>query len=157
MSISDRIAVINLPKQGENLPSQGDIGLIAAFTFETENGPMTERLQHGIQNILSATKCEEVYPHLNGIVNHFFCTNDKEFNVCGGAQGSALVVRRSGKPVLAGILSFGSIWDDCASKTPPGFVRISEYVDWIKEKASHKSDYVFAKKAKNNAILGISY
>lgn len=157
LSVSDRIRPISLPKQGDHLPAQGEIGLIAAFAFETEDGPLTEKLQHGIQNILTNEKCEEIYPHLHGIVDHYFCTSDNEFNVCGGAQGSGLVVRRSGKPILAGILSFGSIWNDCASKIPPGFIRISQYVDWIQEKVSHKSDYVFAEKNKGNAVLGISY
>lgn len=152
-----RIQPIMLPKQGETLPAQGDIGLIAAFALLNENGPISEKLEHGVQSVLSANKCEEIYPHLRGIVDHYFCTTDNNFNVCGGAQGAALAVRRSGKPLLAGILSFGSIWDDCSSKTPPGFIRISEYVEWISEKISHKSEYVFAEKPKDNDVLGISY
>lgn len=122
-----------------------------------EKGPIAERLNHGIQSVLGESQCEEVYPHLHGIVNHYFCAKDNNFNACGGAQGAGLAVRRAGKPLLAGILSFGSIWDDCASKTPAGFIRVSEYVDWIKEKTSHKSDYVFAEKPNGNAVLGISF
>lgn len=137
--------------------AQGDIGLIAAFAMIHAKGPISEKLNHGTQRILSDSKCEEIYPHLHGIVNHYFCAEDSTFNVCGGAQGSGLVVRHGGQSTLAGLLSFGSIWDDCSKKTPAGFIRVSEYVDWIKEKISHKSEYVFAEKPQGNAVLGISY
>lgn len=157
MQLLARIQPISLPQQGEFLPNEGDIGLIAAFAMINAKGPISERLQHGLQTVMTDAQCENVYPHLHGIVNHYFCASDEKFNVCGGAQGAGLAVRRNGKPQLAGILSFGSIWDDCSKKTPAGFIRISEYVDWINEKVAHKSEYVFAEKPQGNAVLGISF
>lgn len=125
---------VSLPKQGENLPRVGQLGTIAAFSYNADFGPISGDLEFGAQRILSDSACEQVYPHLRGIVQHFFCATDTDFNVCGGAQGAGLVIRQNRREMLAGIVSFGSIWKGCASRTPPGFIKVSEYVDWIMEK-----------------------
>lgn len=125
---------ISLPKQHENLPRVGQIGTIAAFSLNDDFGAISGDLEFGAQRILSDSACEEVYPHLRGIVKHFFCATDNNFNVCGGAQGAGLVIRQNRREMLAGIVSFGSIWKGCASRTPPGFIKVTEYVDWIMEK-----------------------
>lgn len=125
---------ISLPKQGEYLPRVGQIGTIAAFSYNTDFGPISGDLEFGAQKILSDSACEQVYPHLRGIVQHFFCATDTEFNVCGGAQGAGLVIRQNRREMLAGIVSFGSIWKGCSNRTPPGFIKVSEYVDWIMAK-----------------------
>lgn len=100
----------------------------------SDYGPISNILEFGTQKILSPQACEQVYPHLRGIVKHFFCASDSDFNVCGGAQGAGLVVWHNKREMLAGIVSFGSIWQGCSSHTPPGFIKVSEYVDWIVEK-----------------------
>lgn len=115
-------------------------------------GPISTKLEHGIQKIISADECERIYPHLHGIMDHFFCATDKNFNVCGGAQGTGLVVKRGGENVLAGIISFGNIWKDCKTRTPPGFVRIAEYVDWILEKTKDHTEFIYSSKNNNNQI-----
>lgn len=127
---------ISLPKQGERLPREGQTGVIAAFSYMTDFGPISRDLEFGSQQIMSDSACENVYPHLRGIVNHFFCATDKEFNVCGGAQGAGLVIKQNRREMLAGIVSFGSIWKGCSQHTPPGFIKVSEYVDWIMEKTA---------------------
>lgn len=128
------IAPISLPLQNELIPVEGQIGKIAAFSYLSDYGPISTILEFGKQKILSDNACENIYPHLNGIVRHFFCATDEKFNVCGGAQGAGLVITQNKREVLAGIVSFGSIWRNCSSHTPPGFIKISEYVDWIVKK-----------------------
>lgn len=123
-----------MPKQGERLPSEGQVGTIAAFSYLTDFGPISRDLEAGTQTILSEKACEQVYPHLRGIVNHFFCATDSDFNVCGGAQGAGLIVKQNRREMLAGIVSFGSIWSGCSNRTPPGFIKVAEYVDWILSK-----------------------
>lgn len=128
------IAPISLPLQNEIIPTEGQIGKIAAFSYRSDFGPISTTLEFGKQTILSDSACENVYPHLHGIVRHFFCATDETFNVCGGAQGAGLVITQNRREVLAGIVSFGSIWQNCSSRTPPGFIKVSEYVDWIMRK-----------------------
>lgn len=125
-----------MPQQNEQIPQEGDIGHIAAYMLTSGMGKLSRRLSHGAQKIVSDAACEAAYPHLKGIVQHFFCGQDEQFNACGGIQGSGLVVKQNGKPILAGIVSFGSIWRDCDSHTPLGFVRIAEYIDWIGNKTN---------------------
>ncbi|KAJ6635200.1 Clotting factor B [Pseudolycoriella hygida] len=134
IEFSPKIQPIALPKQSEDLPRQGQIGTVAAFSYMSDYGPTSTVLEYGRMTVMTPSECEIVYPHIHGIVSHFFCAKDVDFNVCGGAQGAGLIVREENVEVLAGIVSFGNIWKDCASKTPPGFIKISEYVDWISEK-----------------------
>lgn len=126
-----------MPRQNDRIPVEGDIGHIAAFMFTTDFGPLSKKLEHGEQRVLSDAECEAVYPHLHGIVQHFFCGTDERFSACGGAQGAALAVKRNGEQVLAGIISFGNVWRDCAKQTPPGFIRIAKYVDWIENRTNN--------------------
>lgn len=141
----DRIAPVALPQPNERIPNEGDIGHIAAFMFTGDFGPLSKRLEHGVQTILSDAECETVYPHLHGIVKHFFCGSDQQFNACGGAQGTGFTVKRKNKQqILAGIISFGNIWRDCVGHTPSGFIRISEYVNWIRNKTENETNNVFS-------------
>lgn len=155
-NFADRIAPIALPQQNEHIPREGDIGHIAAYMLTSDVGPLSRRLSHGAQKIVSDGECVEAYPHLNGIIDHFFCGHDDHFNTCGGVQGSGLVVKQNGKSVLAGIVSFGSIWRDCDSHSPLGFVRISEYVDWIHNKTNGtaSNDRSSGKNADNINMIG---
>lgn len=125
------ISPISLPKQGELLPRVGQKGQIASFSYMTDFGPISRDLESGTQTIMSDIDCEKVYPHLHGIVSHFFCATDSDFNVCGGAQGAGLIIKQNRRDILAGIVSFGSIWKGCSNRTPPGFIKVSQYVDWI--------------------------
>jgi len=134
IEFSANVQPIALPHQSEILPREGQIGTVAAFSYLSDFGPTSTNLEFGRMTIMTASDCESVYPHIHGIVSHFFCARDMDFNVCGGAQGAGLVVRNENKDVLAGIVSFGNIWRDCSSKIPPGFVKIAEYVDWISSK-----------------------
>lgn len=83
---------------------------------------------------LSEAECENVYPHINGIARHFFCAQDIQFNVCGGAQGAGLAVKRNNEDILAGIVSFGSLWHGCSTHQPPALIKITEYVRWIEDR-----------------------
>lgn len=131
IEFSTNIQAIALPSQSENIPRQGQTGTVSAFSYLSDFGPTSTNLEYGRMTIMTSTDCELVYPHIHGIVTHFFCARDMEFNVCGGAQGAGLIVRDQNKDVLAGIVSFGNIWKDCSNRTPPGFVKVSEYADWI--------------------------
>lgn len=131
---SDRIVPVALPHQNELIPRDGDVGHVAAYMLTSDNGKLSRHLHHGVQKIVSDAICEAAYPHLKNLIQHFFCGQDDHFNACGGIQGSGLVVEQNGKSVLAGIVSFGNIWHDCNSRSPLGFIRISEYVDWIGNK-----------------------
>ena len=132
--ILEFIKPISLPKPNEAIPYEGQVGQIAAFSYITDVGPISSNLEFGTQRIMSDKACEEVYPHLHGINRHFFCATDSEFNVCGGAKGAGLVVEHNRREILAGIVSFGNIWKGCSNRTPPGFIKVSEYVNWIMEK-----------------------
>lgn len=145
-----------MPQQSEHIPREGDVGQIAAYMLTSDIGLLSKRLNHGKQHIVSEAACETAYPHLKGIVQHFFCGRDDHFNACGGIQGSGLVVNQNGQPVLAGIVSFGSIWRGCDSHLPLGFVRIAEYVDWIqnKTKATTSGTQSSDKNADNINMIG---
>lgn len=136
------------------MPLEGSYGQIAAFSFIKDLGPLSDKLEHGVHKVLSTSECQRTYPHLNGIIDHFFCASDKHFNVCGGAQGTGLVVKRNDENVLAGVISFGSIWTDCKSHTPAAFVRITEYVDWILNKTRAETEFIYSSKNTANNQLG---
>lgn len=86
------------------IPKPSEIGTIAAFSYLTGAGPLSNNLEKGIQTIIESEACEEIYPHLKNLTRHYFCAFDEDFNLCGGTQGAAFTVKRDNKDVL---VSFG--------------------------------------------------
>lgn len=143
-----------MPLQHELIPREGDIGHIAGYMWTSAVGKLSPRLNHGAQRIISEGDCKAVYPHAKEFINHFFCGNDDHFNACGGIQGSGLIVKQKDESVLAGIVSFGSIWRDCDRHTPLGFIRVAEYVDWIQQKTNGTASAAHQSSNENINMIG---
>ncbi|MBM4253896.1 MAG: serine protease [Deltaproteobacteria bacterium] len=74
-------------------------------------------------------------------------------DACNGDSGGPLIVKRAGKPVLVGVISFG---DGCGQRLKPGvYARVAAFAKWIDDTiAAHKAEPAVLQGGEPAAMLG---
>ena len=91
--------------------------------------PDNAALSGGYMRVVTDDICKRYY---GNIVPFLFCADDKEenTNICYGDIGTGFVTLYRGQKVLVGIASL--VMRACSALEPTGFVRVSQYLNWIK-------------------------
>ena len=70
--------------------------------------------------------------------NHFCAVNDVFASICTGDQGTGFIINdNNGEYILVGLAAFGNGLQ-CDSGEPTGYVKITQYINWIKENTDLK-------------------
>ena len=99
--------------------------------FSDSNQAASDVLRFTRKNVITNTACSLRFPFL--IQTSTICAiGDSEINnaVCNGDSGGPLAVRRQGRSVQVGVVSFGSPLG-CERGVPDGYARVTSFFDWI--------------------------
>ncbi|XP_061222700.1 enteropeptidase [Neopsephotus bourkii] len=128
---TDYIQPICLPEKNQQfLP--GINCSIAGWGTVMSEGPTSDVLQEAEVPLISNEKCQQQMPEYN-ITNNMICAGYDKGGVdsCQGDSGGPLTFEHRDKWFLVGVTSFGY---KCAlSKRPGVYVRVTMFVDWIKD------------------------
>lgn len=121
---------ICLPTSGQQF---NGMGLISGFGTTSEGGSTSRQLLTTPLDILPDQTCSSVYNweyKTPGMMCAGVMSGGKD--TCQGDSGGPLAVKSESGYTLAGITSFGR---GCARANTPGvYTRVSQYVDWIRDK-----------------------
>ncbi|XP_075163318.1 transmembrane protease serine 9-like [Haematobia irritans] len=91
---------------------------------------VASKLQYAVMQVIDNSVCSNTYGSLT-ITSKTICTaTPKGTSTCSGDSGGPLVLQNDNR--LIGVTSFVSS-AGCQSGAPAGFVRVTSYLDWIKE------------------------
>ncbi|XP_055604201.1 collagenase-like [Uranotaenia lowii] len=109
---------------------QGRTAIASGFGLTKNNGKPADRLQYAVMDVISNTVCTATYPGIIRSTN--ICTmGQKRSSTCNGDSGGPLTLE--GEKTLIGVTSFVNRFTECEMNYPAGFVRVTEYVDYIRE------------------------
>lgn len=142
VTLENDIALIRLPRPYYGLGvdrvemAPKDIGDLVGVHLTSSGFGTTEKNTTGVLlkvelQVINNDECifaSEVLVTENTICTTF--TETKYSGVCHGDSGGPLFVRLNGKPLLVGVTSWIYGWG-CAQSKLSGFVRVSNYRDWI--------------------------
>ncbi|CAK1582751.1 unnamed protein product [Parnassius mnemosyne] len=134
VSTSANIAPIALPTEAEASESFAGMRAIASGfgATSTDAGISTNQfLSHVSLNVITNSVCGVAFPGV--IQDSHICTSGiGGVGVCGGDSGGPLVVTNNGRKIVVGVTSFG-IRFGCDIGYPSAFVRVTSYLDFIKQ------------------------
>jgi secreted trypsin-like serine protease len=112
----------------------GEVGTAIGRGRTSDSSSTSSRPRSVNMNIITNAQCSVVYGAM--IVGSTLCTSGSGGRgICGGDNGSPLVVTRTGTRFLVGIASFFDR-NGCAIGSPSGFTRVSSYQQWINNNTS---------------------
>jgi V8-like Glu-specific endopeptidase len=127
--LNARIQPISLPANNNN-DYQGEIATATGFGG-LGNGQLPDYLMKAKMSVMSRKDCN----------NNFSAPDDEKLvctlsyaSFCGGDSGSGLTIQDNGEWTVIGVASVKLITENggCDPKTPNGYVRVSEHLDFIK-------------------------
>lgn len=110
----------------------GEAAFVSGFGRFSDSLPQaSDVLRFTIKNIVSNLSCSLRFPFL--VQSSTICAignSDTNNAVCNGDSGGPLAVRRGGRSVQIGVVSFGSPLG-CERDIPDGYARITSFHEWI--------------------------
>lgn len=129
--INGALRAIRLPKsQHQGIRFVGNRSRVAGWGIDN-SGEISEQLNFVDLEIIDNGACRRIYGS-DRVVEHVLCGYgyiNRNQATCGGDSGSALVVFDEGEWIQVGVASFGAL--QCQRRFPSGFMRVTEFVDWI--------------------------
>ncbi|XP_061395948.1 serine protease 1-like [Musca vetustissima] len=109
----------------------GDMAIASGWGLVSDSATaVASKLQYAPMEVITNSVCANTYGSLI-ITSKNICTaTPSGTSTCSGDSGGPLALVNSGK--LIGVTSFVSS-AGCQSGAPAGFVRVTSYLDWIKE------------------------
>lgn len=101
-------------------------GLVNDGLVRVSNGCLNE----ADVNVLDPSECKR-YGNAFKRTDLIMCAGG-ESNICKGDSGGPLMSRSEGRVIQSGIASFGRADCSIATKTPSGFERVDQHIDWIR-------------------------
>ncbi|KAF2893424.1 hypothetical protein ILUMI_12749 [Ignelater luminosus] len=125
---TDRIQPITL---ATHRTGAGQRLTVSGWGRTSQSSGLSPVLRYVALDTISNEDCKRVYgPDV--VVNATLCCKGRpEHSTCNGDSGGPLIEWVTDRWVLAGVVSFVHI-DGCASGNPSGYVRVENYLDWIR-------------------------
>ncbi|KAH8331836.1 hypothetical protein KR074_005671, partial [Drosophila pseudoananassae] len=125
-SLVNKVELPTYNDRGNNY--QGYWAVVSGWGKTSDDGGVTEYLNAVDVQIGENSVCESYYGNFSG---DLICIPTPENKgTCSGDSGGPLVLHDGGRQV--GIVSFGSS-AGCLSNGPKGMVRVTSYLDWIRD------------------------
>lgn len=133
VSLSTSIQAIRLPRQSQQSQAFfGSIAIASGYGITVDGGSVSNQLNYVHISVISNYECMLMYGQ-DVIIFSTLCgrgTNNTMQSTCSGDSGGPLVLNEGGIYTQIGVVSFVSN-RGCASGLPSGYVRISQYLQWI--------------------------
>ena len=126
---------ISLIPDGSNLATTGNDFTVVGWGHTEEGGTASDVLMEVTVPIFSNQSCQDAYSGVVNITDNMLCAAAEGKDSCQGDSGGPGMVVDSAQDMdrLAGVVSFGV---GCARPDFPGvYTRVSQFVDWVNEKA----------------------
>ncbi|XP_075160171.1 serine protease 3-like [Haematobia irritans] len=133
VAYTSRIQKIRLPSMSSSYSSYAGQKVVASgwgLTSDTAQA-VASTLQYAHMDVIENSECTEAYNSFVITAKNICTATPKGTSTCSGDSGGPLVLVK--EQLLVGVTSFVSV-DGCQSGNPAGFVRVTSYLDWIKEK-----------------------
>ncbi|XP_039428810.1 collagenase-like [Culex pipiens pallens] len=128
VEFNDRIQPVALPTGHDDYNRR--MAIASGWGKTKDRGGIADRLQYVSLKVISNNECSLLYP--GTVQPTTLCThNEERKSTCNGDSGGPLVLEDD--HTLIGATSFGHIIG-CEKRLPVAFARITEYVDWIRNK-----------------------
>ncbi|KAL9700801.1 hypothetical protein quinque_004242 [Culex quinquefasciatus] len=128
VEFNDRIRPVALPTGHDDYNRR--MAIASGWGKTKDRGGIADRLQYVSLKVITNNECSLLYP--GTVQPTTLCThNEERKSTCNGDSGGPLVLEDD--HTLIGATSFGHIIG-CEKRLPVAFARITEYVDWIRNK-----------------------
>ncbi|XP_004524459.1 serine protease 1 [Ceratitis capitata] len=130
VSLSAYINVIELPKISSSYSTySGQTAIASGWGLVSDSATaVSSKLQYAKLAVITNSVCAKTYSSLVVTSNTICTATPSATSTCSGDSGGPLAL----DGVLIGVTSFVSS-AGCESGAPAGFVRVTSYLDWIKE------------------------
>lgn len=125
-------SVVPIAAANIDIPDQSSV-YVTGWGAIFEGGPTSEILRVAKMPLVANSVCNAPESYNDKIKSGMMCAGyrDGGLDSCQGDSGGPAVVMEDGKPLLAGVVSFG---EGCARKLKYGvYTRVSSYADWIRQ------------------------
>ncbi|KAJ8673039.1 hypothetical protein QAD02_004300 [Eretmocerus hayati] len=126
VTISNRVNIINLPKEGEEIPV-GAHTTVSGFGSTRIGGPNSDVLRKASMRIVSFSYCQSHWPQNRLLPSQICASYEIDQGTCAGDSGGPMIY--AGK--IVGIVSCGS--SVCQNGVPDLYTKVSYYIPFIKE------------------------
>ncbi|XP_052127322.1 brachyurin-like isoform X4 [Frankliniella occidentalis] len=131
LEFNDRIQPINLPPKDVG-PLAGLKVVMSGWGRTSTHGELSPVLRYVESTALTNLICQVPYALFALIDESHLCVSGWFMKgTCMGDSGGPLTIKKDGKIMVVGIVSFG-IKFSCNVSWPPVFTRVTSYLEWIK-------------------------
>jgi len=131
MKLDDTVALVELNEESSSL--EGEEATISGWGKPADSiESLSPVLRYTEENIISNKECGSYYDAVYVQPTNVCLNGSNGRGSCKGDSGGPLTIIRNGKPVQAGIVSFGSGLG-CEAGYPSVYTRVSEYAGWIRD------------------------
>ncbi|XP_058457222.1 brachyurin-like [Malaya genurostris] len=123
-----------LPALSDTRTFAGLTGTVSGFgrTSNTAGSPVSNQLWFTSNPIMSNADCQAIWGTTWVTEQNICMSQEGGRTICHGDSGGPLTVAEDGGSLVVGMVSFLHV-SGCISDFPPGFVRMSHYLEWIAE------------------------
>ncbi|XP_063699080.1 collagenase-like [Culicoides brevitarsis] len=135
LSFSNTIKPIALPRYSQQSQSfEGARATVSGHGKTSDSSSSSNRLMFTSVQVINNSQCARTYG--SSVIRDFtLCVvgaDNKRQSSCQGDSGGPLITNSNGENIQIGVVSFGS-GKGCETGDPAGYVRVTSYLDWIKQ------------------------